>query len=516
MTEIELKFVVDEDTARKLWQRGEAARLLSGRPRTMKLTSTYLDTPDQALWKAGIALRLRRDGRRWIQTVKTKSQLHGGLMRTAELEAPAPGGRVRLEAIDDTQVRERITQLVDGAPLRPVCETVMTRTAGELRLTDGTRAMLSTDAGEIRAGARRAELREAEIELIEGRIDGLFKMVHTLMPAGGIRFSRLSKAARGYMLATDGRIDQPDAPRLAVDVPLRRRAPAGEAARDVLRECLEQIAANMLFVEALDDPEGPHQLRIGLRRLRSALAVFAPVLGCPEVDHLGAEARWLGQEVSHLRDLDVVRDDIVLKQAALHPGESGLATLAEALQEEAGEARSHLRAQLIGHRAQAFLIDLVRFIEAGGWLTAADITQCRRLTMPVIEVARKALAKHWKRVCKRARHLAKLEPAQRHELRKELKKLRYAAEFFASLFPAKRTKPFLKHLKAMQDVFGDLNDAVVLKTLFSDTQPGLAADPRLQRPIGWVIGASEARAEINWTGAKALWKELEATRLFWT
>jgi len=516
MTEIELKFVVDEDTARKLWQRGEAARLLSGRPRTMKLTSTYLDTPDRALWKAGIALRLRREGRRWIQTVKARGEIHGGLMQTAELEAPAPGGRVRLEAIDDQGLRKRIERAVDGAPLRPVCETVMTRTAGELRLTDGTRAMLSTDAGEIRAGRRRAELREAEIEFIEGRIDGLFEMVHTLMPSGGIRFSRLSKAARGFMLAADGRIDQPDAPRPAVDVPMRRRAPAGEAARDVLRECLEQIAANLRVVETLDHPEGPHQLRIGLRRLRSTFAVFTPVLGCAEADRLNAEARWLGQEVSHLRDLDVVRDDIVLKQAALHADESGLHTLAEALRQEGNNARASLRTRLTGPRAQAFLIDLVRFVETGGWLTAADITQCRRLTMPVMQVARKALAGRWKKVRKRARHLARLEPAERHELRKELKKLRYAVEFFAPLFPAKRTRPFLKRLKAMQDVFGDLNDAVVLKSLFSDTQSGLAADPRLQRPIGWIIGASEARAEINWTGAIALWKELEATRPFWT
>ncbi len=515
MTEIELKFVVDEETARKLWQRGEAARLVSGPPRTVKLTSTYLDTPDRALWKGGITLRLRRDGRRWIQTVKASGQMHGGLMRTAELEAPAPGGRVRLEAIDDQDLRERIEKAVDGAPLRPVCQTVMTRTAGELRLGDGTRAMLSTDAGEIRAGPRRAELREAEIELIEGRIDGLFEMVHTLMPAGGIRFSTMSKAARGYMLASDGRIDRPDAPRLAVDVALRRRAPAGEAARDVLRECLEQIAVNMRIVETLDDPEGPHQLRIGLRRLRSALGIFASVLRSPEADRLNAEARWLGQEVSHLRDLDVVRDDIVLKQVALHPGEGSLKTLADALREEASRVRAILRSELVGHRAQAFLIDLVRFVEAGGWLDAANTAQGKRLAMPVIELARVALARRWKKVRKRARHLARLEPARRHELRKELKKLRYTAEFLSPLFPAKRTKPFLKHLKAMQDVFGDLNDAVVLKTLFGDPQCGLAADLALQRPIGWVIGASEARAEINWSGAKALWKKLKASRPFW-
>ncbi len=515
MTEIELKFVIDEPTARQLWERSRASRLMSGRPHTKTLKSTYLDTPDHALWKAGIVLRMRRDGQRWIQTVKTKGELHGGLSQTAELEAPAPGGRVRLDAIDDADVRDRIERIINGSPLRPVCETVMKRTAGELRLGDGTRATLSTDAGEIRAGRQSAELREAEIELIEGRVDGLFEMVHALMPDGGLEFSRLSKGARGYMLAENGRIDTPVAPRTAAAVKLRRKEACEQAARDMLRECVEQIAVNMQAVEKLDDPEGPHQLRIGLRRLRSVFALFAPVLAGGEMDRLNTEARWLGQEVGRLRDLDVVSSDIVLKQAEMHPDETGLAALADALGTERKRARDQLRARLVEPRAQAFLIDLVRFVETRGWLAASDIGQSRRLAAPVARLARAALARRWKKVGKRARRLAKLTPAERHELRKELKKLRYAAEFLAPLFPAKRTTSFLNHLKDLQDVFGDLNDAVVLKGLFADPQFKPAADPRLQRPIGWVIGASEARAELKWTGAKALWKRLKASQVFW-
>ena len=178
MSEIELKFVLDERASSELWARVKASKLASGSPKTRTLRSIYLDTPDHALKKAGIALRLRRDGRRWIQTVKTKAQLHGGLSQVGEVENPAPGGRVCLEAIPDAAVREEIIHRVNGAPLQPVCETVIKRSACELSLEDGTRAELAIDVGEIRAGERSAELREAEIELIDGSPGGLFDIAH--------------------------------------------------------------------------------------------------------------------------------------------------------------------------------------------------------------------------------------------------------------------------------------------------------------------------------------------------
>ncbi|MBM3625188.1 MAG: CYTH domain-containing protein, partial [Alphaproteobacteria bacterium] len=120
------------------------------------LRSIYLDTPEHVLKKAGIALRLRRDGRRWIQGVKAGATLHGGLSQVAELENPAPGGRVCLDAIPDASIREEIVGRINGAPLQPVCETVIKRSTSELVLADGTRAELAVDVGEVRAGERSA------------------------------------------------------------------------------------------------------------------------------------------------------------------------------------------------------------------------------------------------------------------------------------------------------------------------------------------------------------------------
>jgi len=515
MGEVELKFLLDELTSSELGARVKALKLTDGPPKTRTLKSIYLDTADHALRKAGIALRLRRDGRRWIQTVKTKPELHGGLSQVGEVENPAPGGRLCLEAIPDAAVREEVVRRVNGAPLQTVCETVIKRSASELCLQDGTRAELAIDIGEAHAGERSAELREVEIELIEGSLGGLFDIAHLLFPAGGLRFSRLSKAERGYLLAEQGWIDPPLAPRNAMAVAISPTQIAEHAARDVLRECFDQVASNAVVIRKLDDAEGPHQLRIGLRRLRSAFCVFSAVLQSPEMTRLNGEARWLGQEVGRLRDLDVVANDIVRREAAVHPDEPGLPALADALSRRAAVLRDQLRELLREVRVQAFLIDLARFIETRGWFVQQDFGQTERLAASVVEFAGKALNKRSKKVRKSARGLETLTVEQRHELRKDLKTLRYAVEFFSSLYSAKRADLFQKRLKKLQVVFGDLNDAAMVRAMLTGPEAPAAGDPAAQRAIGWVIGASQARAEFGWAGAKALWGSLHEARPFW-
>jgi triphosphatase len=148
-------------------------------------------------------------------------------------------------------------------------------------------------------------------------------------------------------------------------------------------------------------------------------------------------------------------------------------------------------------------------------LLPQDFGQSERLAAPVSDLAEGALNKRWKKVGKRARGLESLDVEQRHELRKELKKLRYAVEFLSPLFPAKRVEPFVKRLKKLQTVFGELNDAATVKTMLIGKEVRCAGDPGVQRAIGWVVGATQARADFGWAGAKGLWRKLEDTRPFW-
>jgi triphosphatase len=514
MHEIELKFLLDEPPA-NIWARAKKLGLASATPRPRTLRSIYMDTPELSLRKAGIALRLRRDGRRWIQTVKTSRSLSGGLSQSGEIETEAPGGKLRLDAIADEAVRQEVLRQVGGAPLNPVCETVIRRASGELSPAGDTLAELAVDVGTILANGKSAELREVEIELLGGSPRGLFDIAQALFPEGGLKFSRLSKSARGYLLAESGRIEPPPTPRNAREVPLQASLTAEEGARNILRECADQIAANIEVMREIDAPEGPHQLRVGLRRLRSMFAIYAPVARSAELKRLDGEARWLGQEVGLLRDLDVARDDIVTAEARRHESETSLPLLAKRIDGRAAARREALRTLLAGPRVQSLVLDLTRFVETRGWLVPEELEQTARLAVPVTAMAGEALDRRWRKVGKRARKIDELNIEQRHELRKELKKLRYAIEFFGSLYEAKRVEPMIKRLKRLQEVFGALNDVAMVRNLLDRPDFIDEDDAHMQRAVGWVLGSSEARAELGWSRAKEQWRELKETRLFW-
>jgi inorganic triphosphatase YgiF len=513
MHEVELKFLLDEP-AGDVWARAKKLGP-GGKRRTRTLRSIYFDTDDHALKKAGTALRLRRDGRRWVQTVKTNRLPGVGLTRVGEVENDAPGGRLAIGAIPDQAVRDAVLRQVAGRPLEPVCETVIRRATKEISTVNGTVAELAVDVGTVLAAGRAAELREVEIELLAGDPRGLFEIAQALFPSGGLRLSRLSKSERGYLLAETGGIEPDLAPRNARRVELETTLTAEEGARRILRECIEQVVDNIEVVRSLDQPEGPHQLRIGLRRLRSLFGMFMPVAKSAELKRLDGEARWLAREVGALRDLDVAGGDILEKEAGAHVEEPCLAMLAARVEALAAERREEIRALLSGPRVQTLLLDLICCVETRGWLVPEEVEQTARLAAPIGELAQSSLDRQWKRVAKRARKIDRLGVEQRHDLRKELKKLRYAIEFFTPLYERKRTAPMIKRLKRLQEVFGALNDAAMLHSVLD--QPGLmdSDDASAQRAAGWVLGASEARAALAWTGAKAQWRALKQTKPFW-
>lgn len=515
MSEIELKFLLDEAGRHALRTRLRGLPLVSEQSRTRALRSVYFDTDDLALKRARFSIRIRKDGRRWLQTVKTRAQLQSGLSRVDEFESPAPGGRLNIALVEDEGMRAALTGLIGDAPLKPVCETAMRRVSTILQLDDGTRAELALDSGEIIAGEASVPFSEAEIELIEGRVTGLFDLARLLFPDGRFRLSQLSKAERGFLLAEGGGIGTEPVIRKAKRVAFTREETAEEAAQRVLRECFEQIASNRDVALDRDDPKAPHQIRVGLRRLRSAFAVFREALGSPELNRLELEARWLGHEVGALRDLDVAIMDIIDPEQAAHPDEPSFAALRDVVVKKAALTRKSVRETLAGARTGAFLLDLAQFTETRGWLLPEDMDQSRRLAAPVSQVADQALEKCWSRVGKRAKGIRDLEIEARHDLRKELKQLRYAIEFLAPLYKKTKTAPFIRRLKQLQTIFGDLNDAAMVEALFSGPDAPGAASPQAQRASGWIIGTRRLKAETTWQDARELWSKLKEAPRFW-
>ncbi len=513
MSEIELKFMVDKERGRPVWNRAIELGLAGAEPPVRELESIYYDTPGKALRKAGISLRIRRDGERWIQTVKYKRRLNAGLSRAEEFETEVPGKAIEILAIPDARARKKVQSKIGDEPIEPVCWTLFNRRADSIHLEDGSVAELALDTGLISAGDHSADFCEVEIELLEGAPRALYSLAGKLFPEGGLRFSRLSKAERGYMLAEEGVIDPEPVPRKAKTVSLDPDESVRDALRATLRECIEQIALNLPVVERTIDAEGPHQLRIGLRRLRSLFMAFGSVTDQARLRLIEADARWLFSAAGELRDIEAVIADVIRPLADANPDEIGFDALISALEREAASRRAKLRALLADVRTQGFLLDLSLLSETLGDDTD---TEADSLDRPLAGFAEEALSKRWHKACKKAGDdVENLDIEARHELRKELKKLRYLVEFFGPLYKKKDVAKFLKRLKAIQTVLGDVMDASIARKLFDDAGLIEDSDPAMQRAIGWVIGSGKVRARLGWEHAAGLWKDLEKTGPFW-
>jgi inorganic triphosphatase YgiF len=512
MREIELKILLDEDGADRL-RAALAAETGEGKPRAQALHAIYHDTPGRALAARLIALRVRREGRRWVQTAKMGGALSAGLSTPLETESPAPGGRVSVEAIPDPDIRAAVADAIGADPLEPVCETDIRRVKARLSGPFGGVVEIAVDEGAIRAGGAAEPIREAELELVSGDPRDVYAVAKRLFSVGPIRFSRRTKAQRGFDLSRGMPAVNPLPPVvMAADIRLNPSQTTETAAAAVLRGCMDQIAANVAAAAASDEPEGPHQLRVGLRRLRTAASALGPVIGGPALDALDAEARALATDVGAVRDLDVLSGEML---APLALRDAGFGRLLDALRARAEAARAAMRARLADGRTVGFVFDLGSFVEGRGWLRPADFEQTAELARPVIDTAGAAIEKRWRKCVRLADRIDELSIEERHELRKALKKLRYSVEFFASLYPAKKVAPFIKRLKALQDDFGALQDLAMAEAALCGADAPGADDPLAQRAVGYALGRWEAQAEHDWARAKAHWAALADAKRFW-
>ena len=513
MREIELKLLLTEDQEKRLRQCQAVRDLADGPARTQVLRSIYYDTPDHALRKAGIALRLRRSGRQWIQTVKkATTRMAQGLSQPIEDECLVRGQNLTLSLIADDDLREEVLGLSrDG--LAPVVETRFRRTARMLHLGQA-QVELAIDKGDVVADSASAPLLEAELELKSGTPGDLYHLAGRIFDRGPIRFSDCSKSERALRLLS-GEPETDPALRKAQPVVLTQDMTVERAAHTILTEGLGHALPNVSRVIDSDDPGGPHQLRVGLRRLRSTLSAFRPVLGRAAVAPWGDAARTIAAQAGALRDMDVLAADLVDPLAARHPDEAGFARLQAAIHAKRLDTQSRVRAYLETPEVTAFGFGFAGFLAARGWLDPADHTQTLTLAQPIRPFAQAALSKRWKAVVAYGRRIGDLTIDERHEMRKEIKKLRYLVDQFRSLFDADAVADFTTHVKKLQKAFGALNDAAMAEILLmADDAPG-GDDPVAARASGRIIGLLQARSDQLWPQAMQDWTALYAFGPFW-
>jgi len=522
-TEIELKLALDAGAVTALLRHPSLRATRRGRTRTARLAAVYYDTPDFLLASAGVALRLRREGRRWVQTIKGPPEpaAGAGLHARREWEWPLPRQALDLAALATTPLRKLIAQAARHGGLVRSFTTDFERRTIPLRFPDGTLAHLCIDRGEIRAArwgrTRRAPISEIEIELEAGAAANLFGLALSLAADLPVAVMTASKAQRGHALLR-GEHDTIGTPEKARSVVIADDAAAVDALSMLARECLDQIAANAPGLLQDDDPEWVHQMRIGTRRLRSCLALVAPHAPSPALDGLVAEVKWLAGTLGVARDWDVFTGDTLPPLAAWFAGDASTA---------GGLTRLRSRAQSRGRAARAAARDAVgspryhRMLLAGGMLCAAprfgtDAPAADGGSPDVLSgradaFASRLLAGRHRKLHARAAALVHGSPEERHAARIAAKRLRYVAEFFAPLFPRKRVKAYLKALTALQDVLGRLNDAATALRI-ADASGGSVADASTGAVRGWVA----AQAAALEPGLASAWRRFARARPFWT
>lgn len=445
-TETELKLSIDPP------QRTALARhpilVASTALGSRRLVSSYYDTPDLDLRLHGMALRLRRQGRQWLQTVKRAGTVSAGLTARPEWEAPYDGENFDFSVIDDEEVRRWLERGRIRKRLIPIFETTFTRRTWRHAPSPGKVVLIMLDSGTITSGGRSAPISELELELAEGSVGDLLDLAKALAEQIPVRPGFLSKGQRGYALFEQATIT----PVKAAPSPLTPTHDLAGGFRALAMECLNQVRANESGARESRDPEFVHQMRVALRRLRSVLRVFAPALAPEALERVAGEIAELATQLGAARDWDVLVEEVLGPVAKSFPGDQRVVGLADKAAERRAAAQTAARATIDNSDYGRLMLDLLAFFEAPS-LTALphEHTDLRGYLLARIDNLRRKLRK-------RADDAAELDVAALHRLRIAAKRLRYALEFAAPMLPRKIVRGYLKDIATLQSDLGFLND----------------------------------------------------------
>ena len=487
--EIEIKLSGQTDALESIFASPTICDKAIGRGVTRRLENVYYDTRDQRLRARGLAFRVRRHGRRYVQTLKS-NDTEGLVSYRGEWETPLPSSEPDL-AVLPVGALEILQGLVSHDELETQFTTRVRRRVRRIRVVDekGRESLIEAalDSGTIETRGDQMPIAEIELELLEGSPDALYGLALELDKLAPLRIETRSKSALGYALASG----QAPAWHKATSLTLDPNTTVEEAFRQILRNCVQHWCANE--AAALDgrDPEGVHQLRVGIRRLRSAMSVFGSLLDVDDRLRLSTEAKRIINAFGPARDWDVFSTELVAPIAAARPDDPDLDLLLAAAQIERKRGYQSGRAEIGSHAYTHFLLELRLWIEASGWQECTSDEGAVWFDRPIVEFADQVLSKRHRKGRKLGKGFARLSVDQRHGVRIALKKLRYACEFFEDLYPKKDTRPYLVSLKRMQDTLGHLNDVAVaekLVTTLVDRAASQSERESLRMAAGLVLG----------------------------
>jgi triphosphatase len=443
--------------------------------RASELADVYYDTQDWRFFRAGYALRVRRDGESAEATMKARVPAEGGLRRRREISEPLEGVET-LKGIPGP-VGERARRLAGTADLRPLFEVrtrrrtfalrtetpfsgeIVEDTSGNIRRQnseqDAIVAEIALDVSEIFAnGGASTHLSRIEVEVGSDAAihDGVGDFVQVLREALKLRPTRRSKFRTGLSVAGLSPEVAPDLGPTKIDATMS----CGEVAFAILRRHFAAMMAHEPGVRLGEDPEELHDMRVATRRLRAALKLYSDALP-KRSERYERDLRWVGGALGEVRDLDVHLQRLS-EEAASRNGEV-LEEVVSLLRERRVEARRGMLEALDSNRYERLIANFSATLRRG---------RSPSPTAPILEAAPNLVRDRYKKVRKSANTLSEDSPPEHfHELRKKGKRLRYAWEPLQEIY-GKPAQKMVKLLKNMQDDLGDHQDLIVAAGLMEE------------------------------------------------
>jgi triphosphatase len=491
--ETELKLHISPEHLQKLRRHPWIRSISVSRARNLKLYSVYYDTADLELRRRAMALRLRRIGKRYLQTLKGGGEVNAGLHQRNEWETPVPS-----EQLDFEMLKACGGELPHGVRnrLQPVFVTDFLR---NMRLIEfeGAQIELCMDSGEIRAGQSSCPISELELELKSGNARQLFKLALTLLDIIPLEVEHTSKAEYGYLLfsAAKPSVSKARFPEL------KKTQSIPGALQNLISACLLHVQSNVPGALLRMDEEYLHQVRVGLRRLRVALSFTRRFRTDAELTALREQVAQLCVALGRSRDWDVFVTQTLAPICTRLPEHAGLREVLNVSERSRKKQHAGIESNLASQEFQRMLLRFGAWMHDEHWGESGTALE---------DFAVQILKKRGKVVVKLGNALTGEDSAQLHALRIACKKLRYSTEMFGSLFAETRSKDYVAALAELQDILGTLNDIAVAHRLLNELDNAARHDT-LALIRGWMEhDYAERVAEFG----KA-WKKFAAQKEFW-
>jgi triphosphatase len=482
MIERELKFSVTPHDLPKITR---ALAVAARRITRSTLVSTYFDTEGGRLKKENMTLRVRKEGRRFVQTVRSMDP-RAGLAVRGEWEEPVRAATPDLTAAASGR---RVRRAAGASPLKPLFTTTVKRSTAVLKPLPTTIIEVAIEEGEIRAADEAAAepVRQLKLELKSGEPVALYDVALEFLDGARLRLQSQSEAERGYQLVARARTW----PRVLRAPTFRFAADASVEAvlQEIGRQCLGQVVGNEPAALA-DVPEAVHQMRVAVRRLRSALAAVKPMLLAEHYAWANAALKSLGTALDAPRNWDVFAEQLLQPVIEVLPEKKELGLLSRAVERQRRAAYQDAKRAVRGPDCTATILRLLRWFEARAWRDQPPSEEAAQLMVPIGKIAPALIARRFRQATKRSKNFASLSPSERHRLRIALKKLRYEIDLLASLFDQAEVERYCEPLESLQDDLGYVNDVRTAHTILARLRDG-AGD--LARAGGIVLGWHDHR-----------------------